>query len=375
VDHFDTCVVGAGVVGLAITRQLSLSRSAPGDILLMEQHSSPGQETSSRNSEVIHAGLYYPPGSLKAKYCVEGRERLYSFCAQYQVPHKRLGKYIVAGKDELPQLQALLENAHLNGVSNLVYVDKHDLQRAEPQVMADHALFSPDSGIIDSQALMQTLLHQAESNGTCFAPYSRIVAVEPQTSGFLMTALCGAPRRQETYQFTCRQLVNSAGLNAQTLAAGIKGLDAASIPPLYLCKGSYFSLRGKSPFSHLIYPLPEKNQHGLGVHATLDMSGQVRFGPDVEYTQTLDYTVNSDKRQIFCGAIQRYFPGVKPEDLQADYAGMRPKLQAPDGTFKDFVIQDGSQLGLAGLIQLFGIESPGLTASLAIARAVDDLLT
>lgn len=374
-DHFDTCVAGAGVVGLAITRQLSLSRSAAGDILLLEQHGSPGQETSSRNSEVIHAGLYYPPGSLKAKYCVEGRELLYSFCVQYDVPHKRLGKYIVAGEDGLPQLQALLENAHRNGVDNVVYVDKHALQRVEPQVAASHALFSPDSGILDSHAFMQMLLHQAESNGACFAAYSRIVAVEPRTSGFLVTALCGAPGRQETYQFTCRQLINSAGLHAQTLAAGITGLDAASIPPLYLCKGSYFSLRGKSPFSHLIYPLPEKNQQGLGIHATLDMSGQVRFGPDVEYTHTLDYQVDSDKRQVFCNAIQRYFPGLKPEDLHADYAGMRPKLQAPDGGFTDFVIRDESNQGLPGLVQLFGIESPGLTAALAIACAVDELLT
>jgi L-2-hydroxyglutarate oxidase LhgO len=375
VDHFDTCVAGAGVVGLAITRQLSLSSSVAGDILLLEQHGSPGQETSSRNSEVIHAGLYYPPGSLKAKYCVEGRERLYRYCQQYDVPHKRLGKYIVAADDELPQLQALLENAQLNGVSNLVYVDKSALRHAEPQVAASHALFSPDSGIIDSHALMQSLLQQAEANGACFAPYSRISAVEPQASGFLVTALCGSPGRQETYQFSCRQLINSAGLHAQTLAAAVHGLKPGSIPPLYLCKGSYFSLRGKSPFSHLIYPLPEKNQQGLGVHATLDMSGQVRFGPDVEYTQTLDFSVESDKRHVFCNAIQRYYPGLKAEDLQADYAGMRPKLQAPDGTFRDFIIQDESAQGLPGLIQLFGIESPGLTASLAIACAVEELLT
>ena len=360
---------------MAITRQLSLSRSASSDILLLEQHASPGQETSSRNSEVIHAGLYYPTGSLKAKYCVEGRERLYHYCEQYEVPHKRIGKYIVAAEDELPQLQALLENAHRNGVHNVVDLDKHALRRVEPLLAASHALFSPDSGIIDSHALMQKLLYQAEVNGACFAPYSRILAVEPQTSGFLVTALCGAPGRQELYQFSCRQLINSAGLHAQTLAAGIQGLDPKSIPPLYLCKGSYFSLRGKSPFSHLIYPLPEKNQHGLGVHATLDMSGRLRFGPDVEYTHALDYQVDSDKRQVFCKAIQRYFPGLKPEDLQADYAGLRPKLQAPDGTFRDFVIQDGSEQGLPGLVQLFGIESPGLTAALAIACAVEDLLS
>mgnify|MGYP002630401696 CR=1 FL=1 len=374
-DHFDVCVAGAGVVGLAITRQLSLSRSGAGDILLLEQHGSPGQETSSRNSEVIHAGLYYPPGSLKAKYCAEGRERLYSYCTQYGVPHKRLGKYVVAGENELPQLLALLENARLNGVDNLVHVDQHALQRAEPHVTATHALFSPDSGIIDSHALMQTLLHQAEANGVCFAPYSRIIRIEPRIAGFLVTALCGSPGRQETYQFSCRQLINSAGLHAQTLAGEIRGLDQESVPPLYLCKGSYFSLRGKSPFSHLIYPLPEKNQHGLGVHATLDMSGQVRFGPDVEYTRTVDYRVDSDKRNDFCRAIQRYFPGLNPEDLQADYAGIRPKLQAPEGIFKDFVIREESNQGLPGLVQLFGIESPGLTASLAIACAVEDLLS
>ncbi len=373
-DYFDTCVVGAGVVGLAVARQLSLRQPAP-DILLLEQHGFPGQETSSRNSEVIHAGLYYPPGSLKAKYCVEGRERLYQYCEQYEVPHRRIGKYIVAADDELTQLQALLENAHRNGVDNLVYVDKQTLRRAEPELTASHALFSPDSGILDSHVLMQKLLHQAEANGACFAPYSRIVAVEPQTPGFLVTALCGAPGRQESYQFSCRQFINSAGLHAQTLAAGIEGLDATSIPPIYLCKGSYFNLRGKSPFSHLIYPLPEKNQQGLGVHATLDMSGQVRFGPDVEYTQSLDYLVDSDKHQAFCDAIKRYYPGLKPEDLHADYAGIRPKLQAIDEPFRDFVIQDGAEQGLPGLVQLFGIESPGLTAALAIACAVDELLT
>ncbi len=375
-DHFDVCVVGAGVVGLAIARQLSANRSyPPGSVLLLEQNALPGQEISSRNSEVIHAGLYYPPGSLKAQLCFEGNSLIYRFCNLFSVPHKRLGKFVVATESELSQLESLHRNAQSNSITNLLYLDRKEIKGIEPHLLADHALYSPDTGIVDSHAFMQKLLQHCEAADAIFATHSFVESVARTSAGFLVTCRCGEAGNQEEYKFVCEKLINSAGLQAQALAALIEGVAPDHIPPLFLCKGSYFSLRGKSPVRHLVYPMPEENHTGLGIHATLDIGGQLKFGPDVEYTYTLNYRVDTKKRTMFANAIQRYLPSVTAADLQADFAGYRPKLQAPGkNEFKDFVIQGEAVHGIPGLVQLFGIESPGLTAALAIAITVDKML-
>ncbi|MDT8428816.1 MAG: NAD(P)/FAD-dependent oxidoreductase [Pseudomonadales bacterium] len=367
-DQSDICIVGAGVVGLAIARQLAQSRYFSGrQIVLLEQHDDYGREVSSRNSEVIHAGLYYPQDSLKTRLCIRGRELLYDYCQRYQIPYRRIGKLIVAARAEESSLATLARQGEANGVQ-LHWLDANQLQSLEPAVTACHALLSPDTGIIDSHALMSSLLHQASSAGVDFVPNTEVTGVETCHNGFVVHTT----NKGQTYRFHCDFLINSAGLQAQSLAEQISGTDKELIPPLYPCKGSYFSYRGKSPFSRLIYPLPA--QHSLGIHATLDMAGQLRFGPDAEYVQTLDYGVDQELAGIFAEAIRSYFPQLQADRLCPDYAGIRPKLQAPGASFSDFCINDGRLQGIPGLIQLFGIESPGLTASLALAEHVEHLM-
>jgi L-2-hydroxyglutarate oxidase LhgO len=323
-------------------------------------------ETSARNSEVVHAGIYYPQGSLKARLCVEGKKLLYEFCAAHGVPHKRLGKLIVGHAGQEARLAAIARLAADNGVDDLKPLSASDIRALEPEVKADEGLFSPSTGIVDSHQYMLALLGEMT-----LVRGSTVTAIRRQGDGWLLSVASDG----EHIALQARIVVNAAGLWAQSVASRIEGL--AAIPPLFLAKGSYASLSGKSPFRHLVYPLPEPG--GLGVHGTLDMGGQARFGPNVEWLTGndpagIDYTVSPDIIASFVPAIASYWPGIKAEMLAPDYAGVRPKLSGPGQPLADFRIDGPAVHGLPGLVNLFGIESPGLTASLAIAGHVAELL-
>lgn len=355
---FDVAIVGAGLVGVAIAEAL-----APGlRVLLLERQPRPGLETSARSSGVIHAGLHYPPAALKTQWCREGNARLYRFCAEHGVPHRRTGKYIVAcTAAELPALETLAANAVACGVA-IDWLDAATLRRQEPALRAVAALAVADAGIVDAAALLQVLLARAEACGAVLALHTAVERILPQSGGYrLQGRSAGAP-----FSIDCRCLVNAAGLQAQAVAAGIEGLPAAAIPPLHYLRGHYFRLPGPAPFARLVYPLPEAD--GLGIHATLDLADQVRFGPDAEAVTTVDYRVAEARRPLFEQAIRRYWPALPAGALQPDYAGIRPRLAA--NGFRDFLLQDGRAYGLPGLINLFGIDSPGLTAALALAGHV-----
>lgn len=367
-DKVDITIIGAGVIGLAIARALAPRYQ---DILILEQADIPGSGISSRNSEVIHAGIYYPSNSLKAKLCVEGKAQLYRYCQQKAIPHKKIGKLIVAQhSDDTAHLQELEHQAIKNGVNDLQWWDQKKLRIEEPQLKARTALFSPSTGIIDSHALMQTLLADAETYGAQLVCRSEVTHIYPNQQGFQLSV----EGDKSPFHFHSRIVINAAGLAAQTLASRIDRLNMQQVPPLYLCKGDYFSYQGTPPFQHLIYPLPEANTKGLGIHATLNLSGQVRFGPGTEYINKENYQVNSQLAERFQAAIRHYFPALMGDQLSPDYSGIRPKLQAPDAPFEDFQIHNHEQHGFKGLIQLFGIESPGLTACLAIAEHVANTL-
>ncbi|RLT92147.1 NAD(P)/FAD-dependent oxidoreductase [Ketobacter sp.] len=364
-DHFDCCVIGAGVVGLAIGRALT---QAGKSTLVLEQATCVGSGISSRNSEVIHAGLYYPRDSLKARLCVQGKAQLYAYCAQRGIAHRRLGKLVVATstrqEDALSDLQA---RAETNGVTDLAWISAKRLRVLEPNLRAKHALMSPSTGIIDSHGLMQALTQDLEAGPGLLSLQTELLAATRHGNGYQLELNSVGER----YRCRCDVLINAAGLSAQTVATRIEDGSPQPLPQLHLCRGNYFAYPGRAPFSHLIYPLPEADGSGLGIHATLDLSGQVRFGPDVEYLSEEDYRVDETKRSHFVNAIQRYFPGLDPGRLTPAYCGIRPKLQGPGQPPADFHIQHGPQ----GLIHLFGIESPGLTASLAIAEHVTGLVS
>lgn len=359
-------------MGLAIARALSNSpQLAKRSIVLLEQNSDFGQQISSRNSEVIHSGIYYPSNSLKAKHCVRGRQLLVEHCQQYDVAHKMLGKYILAQAGEEDQLEALYQQANSNGVDNLQRVSKMQLAQEEPAVRAAEALFSPSTGIVDSHGLMQSLLHLAQLKDCYYAPLTRLQAIHYSGKKYQLDCRIGKPENTQPYSFECSSLINSTGLEAQQLAKTFStelDLKVSPIPNLYPCKGDYFSFQGKSPFNHLIYPLPDKNTRGLGIHGTLDLNGRLRFGPDAEYIDTVNYSINGAKVEQFTEAIRRYYPAIKSSQLLPDYAGIRPKLSGPGQAARDFEIFDGSKQGLVGFFQLFGIESPGLTACLSLAE-------
>jgi L-2-hydroxyglutarate oxidase LhgO len=367
-DFIDTCVIGGGVVGLAIGR--SLAANTP-DLLVLDQASTVGQGISSRNSEVIHGGLYYPPGSLKARLCVSGKQQLYAYCEARGIAHQRIGKLVVATHpDEEGALADISGQAKANGVDDLVFWSAAKVKRLEPAINATLALHSPSTGIVNAHGLMLSLMADIQALGGDFVGRTRVTAVAQTSAGFELTCdINGAG-----YQLVCRQLVNAAGLGAQQLAERCAFVAPSSVPPLYLCKGDYFNLMAPSPFKHLVYPVPEASGAGLGVHATLDLGGQVKFGPDVEYVQTEDYGIRSGKHAHYCAAIRRYYPGLEPSRLVPGYAGIRPKLQGPGDSPRDFDIQGPMQHGVPGLVQLFGIESPGLTAALAIGDHVAGLL-
>lgn len=363
----EVVVVGGGVVGLAIAQRLARGGY---EVLVLEQEVWPGQHASSRNSEVIHAGIYYPPGSRKARLCREGRDLLYAWCAEYDVAHRPVGKLLVAVEEaERPALQVLRANALANGVA-LQALTAAELHAREPAVQGVAALFSPLTGIIDSHALMGSYEAALQQAGGALQCRTRVDRVQHSADGLLLSGDSAG----DAFSLTCRYLINCGGLFAQALAASTEGLAAQHIPPLHLCQGQYFAYRGASPFTHLVYPMPEANATGLGVHATLDLGGQLRFGPDVRYQPQLDYAMDESRREAFAGAVQRYWPACQADRLVPAYAGVRAKLSAAGEPAVDFIIQDHSVHAVPGLINLFGIESPGLTASLALAEEVATLL-
>jgi L-2-hydroxyglutarate oxidase LhgO len=364
-ESFETeaVVIGAGAVGLAIARQLAQSGI---ETLVLEKNDHIGMETSARNSEVIHAGIYYPKGSLKARLCLQGKRLLYDFCAAHGVPHKQLGKLIVGHAGQESQLAAIAKAAADNGVEDLAPLSARQIAAREPEVSVDAALFSPSTGIIDSHQYMLALL-----GDRTLVRGSHVTAIARSGDGWSLRVLSDG----EDIALQARLVVNAAGLWAQTVASRIEGL--ADIPPLVLAKGNYAGLSVKSPFRHLVYPVPEPG--GLGVHVTLDMGGRARFGPDVEWLASndpsdIDYTVSPGIAAKFTPVIASYWRGVKADMLAPDYAGVRPKLSGPGQANADFRIDGPQAHGLPGLVNLFGIESPGLTASLAIAEHVAELL-
>jgi L-2-hydroxyglutarate oxidase LhgO len=363
-DRVDAVVVGAGVVGLAVARALALQGR---DVVVLEAQDAIGTETSSRNSEVIHAGLYYPTGTLKAALCVQGRERLYAYCAERGIAHRRCGKLIVATDDaQLPSLHALRRQAHANGVADVVALDADDAHAMEPALRCVAALHSPSTGIVDSHGLMLALQGDAEAHGAMLALRSPLRAARITDAGFELDV-----GGDEPMQLAARTLVNSAGLHAPALARRIHGLDPRCVPAAHRCKGSYFSLAGRAPFSRLVYPMHDSA--GLGVHLTLDLAGQARFGPDTEWLADdapTDYRVDPRRGDAFHDAIRRYWPGLRDGALAPAYSGIRPKVVGPGEPAGDFILHGPTQHGVPGLVNLFGIESPGLTASLAIADHV-----
>ncbi len=365
-DSVDCVVVGAGVVGLAVARALALQGR---EVVILEAEDAIGTHTSSRNSEVIHAGIYYPKGSLKARACVEGRRRLYAYCEEHGVPYRRCGKLIVATNEEQhEELLGIRAKAHANGVSDVVEIPAAEAMRMEPALHCVAALHSPSTGIIDSHALMLAYQGDAEAAGAMLALKSPIVKARVLPSGFEIESTDA--------RIQSRLLVNSAGMRAPSVARLIDGFPPAKVPPEYYAKGNYYSLTSRPPFSRLVYPVPEPG--GLGVHVTLDLAGQARFGPDVEWIERFDprtdYAVDPKRSERFYAAIRRYWPGLKDGALAPGYSGIRPKISGPKEPAADFVVQGPAEHGVPGLVNLFGIESPGLTASLALSDDVAALL-
>jgi L-2-hydroxyglutarate oxidase LhgO len=364
VERIETVILGAGVVGLAVGRALA---RAGHEVLVLEAAAGVGTVTSSRNSEVIHAGIYYPTGSLKARLCVEGRKALYGYCEQHGVPVRKLGKLIVASTpSEVPLLEGIQGRAAANGVA-LELLDGPAARVLEPALRVEAALLSPETGIIDSHALMLAYQGELEEGGGMLAFHAPLDGGEIVGNRFRLRVGGPAPMELE-----CDVLVNAAGLNAPKVARSIGGIPSQTIPQSWLCKGSYYGLVGRAPFQRLVYPVPEPG--GLGVHLTLDLGGQARFGPDVEWVQEEDYDVDPHRAAGFYAAIRRYWPDLPDAALVPGYAGIRPKISAPDAPAADFAIVGPGVHGVPGLVNLFGIESPGLTASLAIGELVVDML-
>ncbi|GHD39057.1 hypothetical protein GCM10017083_00490 [Thalassobaculum fulvum] len=365
-ERVDAVVIGAGVVGLACARALALQGR---EVLVLEKAEAIGTETSSRHSEVIHAGIYYPVGSLKARFCVEGKLKMYRFLDEHGVPYKRLGKLIVAtSEDQIPALQQIQDRAVKAGVDDLTFLSHNEVTAMEPDLRCVTALLSPSTGVLDSHSYMLALQGDAEERGGMIAFHAPVEGGRIDEDGIELVVGGADPM---TLKATT--VVNSGGLHAQPLAASLQGFPAGHVPPQYFCKGNYYTLSGvRAPFSHLIYPAPE--QAGLGIHLTLDLGGQARFGPDVEWVDSIDYTVDPRRADSFYAAVRKYWPGLPDDSLQPGYAGMRPKIQAPGTPALDFMVQGPRDHGVPGLVNLFGIESPGVTSSLAIADHVAELL-
>ena len=358
-EELEAVVVGAGLVGLAVARALAMSGR---EVVILEAEDAIGTHTSSRNSEVIHAGIYYPKGSLKASSCVSGKALLYDYCESHGVPHRRCGKLIVAtDQSQLEELSSIKAKAHANGVTDVDFISKEQALAWEPELRCVAALHSPSTGIIDSHALMLAYLGDAEARGAMLALKSRLSKVFVHADGFELHVDGSEPIK-------ARILINSAGLRAPSVAKSVEGHRAELVPRELYAKGNYYSLNKKAPFSRLIYPVPEPG--GLGVHVTLDLAGQARFGPDVEWVERIAYDVDPKRAERFYAAIRRYWPGLPDGALLPGYSGIRPKISGPGEPAPDFQIQGPREHGIPGLVHLFGIESPGLTASLALAEMV-----
>lgn len=362
----DTVVIGAGAVGLAIARGFAAQGR---ETIVLEKGLAIGMETSSRNSEVIHAGLYYPKGSLKARSCGAGRDMLYDYCATHAIPHRRCGKLMVASSEaQLPQLQAIWDSATANGVPDLAWMTQDQVAELEPDVLCAGAFMSGSTGIVDSHAYMQALLADIEAAGGMVVLRTPVMEIVPEPEAIRIVT-----GGEDAYEIVARNVVNAAGHGAPRLAAATRGLPADLVPRQWYAKGNYFSLTGRQPFQRLIYPMPEAA--GLGIHATIDLNGRCRFGPDVQWTDREDdLHVDPAREEQFYAAIRHYWPTLPDGALQPDYAGMRPKIHGPGMPAPDFRIDGPGDHGLPGIVNLFGIESPGLTASLSLAGIVAGLL-
>lgn len=372
-EKVDVLIIGAGVVGLAVAAELS-KQFEDKSLVLLERHSKFGQETSSRNSEVIHSGIYYPTGSLKAKLCVEGNQDLYPFCEKWEIPHKRLGKLIIArNEEELQALDSILVQGQKNGVNDLELLNQDQITQLEPNISAIAAILSPSTGIIDSHQLMLRLEWLALEQGAIIAYNHDVIRVELKPDGYYVTYRNPAGQLESIH---CRWLINCAGLNSDQIFSFL-GINLDQIGyRIYPCKGEYFSVSNTQSalVSRLIYPPPLKNLKGLGIHATKTLDGRLRFGPNAFYVETLDYDVNKDHAHEFYKAIKTYMPFLNYTDLQPDMAGIRPKIQGPNDPFRDFIVCHEVDRGFEGLINLIGIESPGLTSSLALAKLVKSFI-
>ena len=376
-DNVDAVVVGAGVVGLAVARALARTGL---EVVILESENAFGTGVSARNSEVIHAGLYYPTHSLKAALCVQGRQQLYAFCEQHHVPHRRCGKLLVATSDaERDKLNDIAKQALRNGVSDVQRLSAAQARAMEPELACVEALWSPSTGIVDSHALMTALLADAQAHGAQLALCTRVTAARPTPQGWILSTH-ESTSPSDLFELQTRQWINCAGLHAVGLARSTEGMPAALLPQAHYAKGHYFALSGRSPFEHLVYPMP--NDGGLGIHLTLDLGGQARFGPDTEWLpsphggvdpSSFDYAVSDDRQASFYQDIRRYWPGLPDGGLMPAYSGIRPKI-GPAGTSPDFLLLGPAQHGLPGCVHLLGIESPGLTSCLALADEVVRML-
>jgi len=365
VERVDCAVIGAGVVGLAIARELAL---AGREVLVLEAESHFGEHTSSRNSEVIHAGIYYPQGSLKARLCVAGKHLLYAYCRERGVAHANTGKIIVAcDESETAAVGSYIDKAIANGVDDLRWLSKAELSHMEPAVRCVAGVFSPSTGIIDSHALMLAFLGDAQNAGAVVVFRSPVRSGQVSGEGIVLEV-----GGDEPMAIACNAVINSAGLLATQVARSIAGVAPGSIPRAYFAKAHYYTLSGKSPFNHLVYPVAHSAY--LGVHVTLDLAGQARFGPDLDWIEGVDYRFDHSREPLFYQAIRRYYPELKNGQLQPGYTGIRPKISGPKEPAADFAIHGPAEHGVAGLVNLYGIESPGLTASMAIADQVRTLL-
>ncbi|PCK30811.1 NAD(P)/FAD-dependent oxidoreductase [Pseudoalteromonas piscicida] len=361
-DKIDTLIIGAGVVGLAIAARLSHSRS----VIVIDKETHFGEHTSSRNSEVIHAGIYYPKDSLKQRLCINGKVLLYDRCQRLNIPCQQLGKFIVAtNAEEAQQLARIKQAAHNNSVTDVDFASTHTINQHLSDLTVHSALFSPSTGILDSHQLMLSLVAEIEANGGIVATQTEFIQSQQTAVGFTVTMHCN----NEHYTLSCEQLINCAGLTAPDVMAKITG-SSKTQAKAYYCRGRYYRYQGKHPFAHLVYPIP--NTHGLGIHATLDLAGQVKFGPDTEYVNNIDYRFDDAQKAQFVRAIKQYWPGLDPNRLTPDYTGIRPKLDRHQQS--DFVIEFEATHGIANFVNLMGIESPGLTACLAIAEYVEQRL-
>ena len=364
-EKTDITIVGAGVVGLAVACEISKTYQ---DIIVIEKNSTFGQEISSRNSEVIHAGIYYPADSLKAKTCIEGRNLLYEFCVKNNIPHKKIGKLIVAiDHNEVKDLEKLFQRGLENGLNDIRFIFQDEIKGLESYVKAEAAIYSPSTGILDSHGLMKNLAWQFKSRNRQIAYHTELIGLDKVKDGFIVSV---EDKREGIFKFSTRIFINCAGLNSDKVAE-MAGLRKDEYKLKY-CKGDYFRVhRSKAKFiKRLVYPVPKEDRAGLGIHATLDLAGGLRLGPDDEYVDKIDYNVDASKRGIFYESVRKFLPFIQPEDLSPDMAGIRPKLQGPKEGFKDFIIRDETPKGLLGFINLIGIESPGLTSALSIARIV-----